>query len=1458
MNFNSFAIAFVFLGTLSEITLSAQTADFSVSAESFCAPSLVVIHNLSDENPGYEYLWDFGQGAVVQSSEKVLYETYTNPGNYTITLRLVNGTDTIKTQKNISVYKGPTANLTASPLSGCPSLHVTYSDNSTPGDAAITGYLWDFRNGDTYNGNPANYTYSSPGAYSIYLKVTDANGCSSYIESKDLVHVFNSPVAGFSASETFACNSPLDVQFTNLSTGTGTMNYNWDFGNGQHSTQFNGQATYFNGTYDVKLVVTDQNSCKDSITDKDLISVGTVTGDIFIRQDTQIFSTDNALLCPGNLLIYSSLPALPSMHWDIKYQGVDHTYNNVQKVNFAAPDSGKLDIRLIYNETSGCGDTLSKTFRIDYIKADFSMTPSFICQLPLDAQLTNQSVNAVSYDWLFPDNSESSARDTNYIFREQTSYRQEYTHHLIPETQSIRLIAKNANGCEDTATKSMNISLLVARFMPDTVTGCVPFGISLSDSSKSADPIVNWTYLIDGNKISNVSPVPVHYTFSSAGNYPVRLIIQNDLGCIDTSYQVMIHAGTSLHPMFSVSPASICSTGQLSLTDETSQQQLIDSWQYSSADLFNTGAMDLPDTSVFINAVDSGARDIKLSVESNGCVSDTVLNNVLTIKKPTGYFEEIFDCADPYNYSFVAHVDPADSFFWKINGTIFPRQDTLKYNFSASGDYPAELDISNVNTGCPLIRKKIIAVRKVKAYFTVSPVVCKGITTLFDASNSADYINECYVEGFLWYFKDKTPERRNYSPKETHIYIDTGTYSPQLIVTALNGCTDTATADLKVVEPSADFTPDPRSDCGPSLNVTFHYTGHDSTVNNWSWQFGDGQVSNSSDSVVSHIYQSNIARTYQALLNVEDIYGCKNHEIVPVQLNIPVFDFHADDNSICLGHQTQFTITSVAVDTFSWNFGDGTTSSTTNSHTYTQTGIYNVGVTVTKGGCQMSQTKYRYMSVEKADASYTLSDSVFTCYPAMVDFTHTGTGSPVALGNWTFGNGLRSSGYSSTAQYTYTEPGTYNTSLSILTGNGCSSTVFHTIKVTGPTANFSFTPNDICSGDSVHFTLGNTSNVDSYQWIFGDGSASTEANPVHRYTARGQIIPALRLVQADCEVTLTKFPLNVSTINAGFVLQPDSQNYCLNDVITASNISGDYSSSSWSLNGSEVATSANLTQSVTHLGENTIRLIVGNALGCLDTAETSFNVNPLPEFSITGDSSICAGNDIATLKVDQQPNWTINWGPAALIDNPGQFTVTTSPGTSTLITATVTDGYGCSAQQSFPITVRQGAKVFGYPLVDSIFLGQSLQLYVNGSNDLKYNWTPSSHISCTDCSNPLVSPHEKTIYNCEVTGGCTDTTLSYVVNVIIDFYLDLPDAFSPNGDGNNDVFITNHHNISEIDFRIFNRWGNLLFETNNLEEGWNGKSGGKLQNPDTYAYIIHATTIHGYEFEKRGTFLLLR
>jgi gliding motility-associated-like protein len=726
---------------------------------------------------------------------------------------------------------------------------------------------------------------------------------------------------------------------------------------------------------------------------------------------------------------------------------------------------------------------------------------------------------------------------------------------------------------------------------------------------------------------------------------------------------------------------------------------------------------------------------------------------------------------------------------------------------------------------------------------------------------SVDYIDDCYNEGFLWNFQDNTPRRRTFNLPYYHVFTDTGIFSPTLIVRADNGCEDTIAKMIRILRPNAMFVTNSDEGCTTGLTVRFTKTSADALPVTWEWGFGDNTYDLSSTSPVQHTYTSGLPRSYPACLTVEDLYGCRNSFCIPITLSEPDVSFQADDNFICTGDKVNFSALYGSFDSFEWDFGDGSTSAVSHSHVYSSPGIFTITLSAVKNGCKNSLERGQYINAEKADATYMVNDSVFDCYPATVTFSHTGS-SQVAEGIWTFAPGVQSAGYRKTYQYTYSRPGIYNTSLWITTPNNCRATRSKTITVEGPYATFDFEPGSVCYGDPVSFHITSSHDVSEMKWLFGDGETSADLSPVHIYKAKGIVYPSLWVKNNTCEATLTFDPLYISLVTAAFALPDDRSVFCQHEEIRISNQSTGYQNVTWIIQDTLVIDETEPAPiSFSAAGTMQIKLIVSDAKGCTDSLTKSITIKPLPDFTIMVDTNVCRGNASPLAIYPVEAGWSVLWQPPEGLDDPSSFHPIFTADSTRYYEATVIDTGGCKSTKGILISVKQPPVIFRIPPGDtSIYIGESIELIVN-SNDpsASYAWSPDYKISCMSCNRPRVAPEHNVVYTAVVTDECFTRTEEFPVEVIIDFYIEAPDAFSPNGDTYNDVFRLETKNIGEIkEFKIYNRWGNLVFETTRLDEGWDGTANGKIQNIDTYAFYIRAVTIHGYETEKKGNFMLIR
>jgi gliding motility-associated-like protein len=144
----------------------------------------------------------------------------------------------------------------------------------------------------------------------------------------------------------------------------------------------------------------------------------------------------------------------------------------------------------------------------------------------------------------------------------------------------------------------------------------------------------------------------------------------------------------------------------------------------------------------------------------------------------------------------------------------------------------------------------------------------------------------------------------------------------------------------------------------------------------------------------------------------------------------------------------------------------------------------------------------------------------------------------------------------------------------------------------------------------------------------------------------------------------------------------------------------------------------------------------------------------------------------------------------------------------------------------------------------TITVGESVGLTISGGGT--YSWDPSTGLSCSDCADPIATPSTTTIYCATVTStdGCIDTSCTEITVEELEeteCQVFVPEGFSPNGDGNNDLECVYGSCISTINFQIFDRWGEKVFETETIGDCWNGTYRDEPMNSGVYAYILTYT-----------------
>lgn len=564
--------------------------------------------------------------------------------------------------------------------------------------------------------------------------------------------------------------------------------------------------------------------------------------------------------------------------------------------------------------------------------------------------------------------------------------------------------------------------------------------------------------------------------------------------------------------------------------------------------------------------------------------------------------------------------------------------------------------------------------------FTVNPIVC--------TNQNVQFTNSSTLLGFSsWDFGDGLSTNVQ---NPTHQYLNTGFFDVQLIVTSNFGCTDSITQTIEVLEPPiANFTVSPDSLCGP-LDASFTNLSSGISVS-YNWDFGNGS-STSAQNPNNVIYQSSqFADTnYLITLDVSNFCGTVQHQESILVSPEPTAIFGTDFNTGCSPWTVNIANTSIGLpDTYYWDFGDGTTSTTDESlfsHVFT-TGSTPSNYTimlVVENECGVD-TSYHVITVlpNTVDAFFNTS-TVQGCEDLSVDFTQYTLGGTNY--SWDFGDGNTSTAYS--PSHIFSNPGTYDVAL--MANDGCS---FDTTTVTitvfpSPQVSFNYSPDSVCINTPFDF-INTSQNLANSVWDFGDGNQSNLTNPSHEFSAPGDYLVTLTgtgLVNGCTAVYSDLVHVSTNPI-ASFVANP--LNGCAPLPVQFINQSTNASYFYWNFGDGNTSGLPNPVHTFTDAGTYTVQLIVENTNGCTDTAFLNITVYPLPVASFT----FVSGNTCYAPTVFNFTNQTVGainyqWdfgdGSQSNLTNPNH--VFQNAGTYT-ITLTTTNQYGCVDQTQQSITI---------------------------------------------------------------------------------------------------------------------------------------------------------------------------
>jgi len=542
-----------------------------------------------------------------------------------------------------------------------------------------------------------------------------------------------------------------------------------------------------------------------------------------------------------------------------------------------------------------------------------------------------------------------------------------------------------------------------------------------------------------------------------------------------------------------------------------------------------------------------------------------------------------------------------------------------------------------------------------------------------------------------------------------------------------------------------------------------------------------------------------------------------------------------------------------------WNFGDpatgtnNTSTLATTNHLFSAPGDYTVKLMVTlQGICTDSTTTV----VRVWPGFYPGFTTSGICVLTPYQFTDTtrATYGTVDYWHWNFGDNttLADTARIRNPQWNFTNPGPATVTLVVSTSKGCIDTVQQNINVLDkPTITLGFTDTLICQYDSVRLSAAGNGN---FTWspnynILNPNTATPIVHPINTTWYY------VNLENAGC-VNRDSVKVNVTT--GVYINQMADTTICQGDTIrlriTSNGLQYTWTPAS---NLDNAAIQSPLAVTTT----TTTYQVTGVIGSCSETKQIIVRTVPYPIARLSPDTTICF-NTAAQLRGSSNGRSFV-WTPTLYLNNPASLTPIARPPATQRYVLAVYDNQGCPKPGLDTVIVTVLPEVVAFAGRDTtVVVGQPLQL--NASGGTSYSWSPSTGLSSTTIPNPIanytVGSNQiryrliaRDIANCADTAFLNVRVFQTAPSVFV------PTAFTPNSDGKNDVIKPILAGIKELKyFRIFNRWGQLVFETQQDGVGWDGKVNGQTQGTYVFVWTVSAVDYLDQPYFSKGLVTLIR
>ena len=1460
-----FSLQFIFFDGL---YANAQlNADFTVNKTGGCAPLAISFTNTtSGTSAGAVYLWDLGNGntSTIQNPGAI----YNDEKTYTVTLTVKDGAQTSTKTSTITVYTPPLADFTATPVKDCLPAIINFTASS---GGQNNTYTWDYGDGNTENtySVSASHTYIVSQTATVSLTVGNAYGCTKTIQKDNLVKILPAISANFTASKTILCRVTDAVQFSNTSAGPGTLTYLWNFGDGTTST-LAAPSHVFNkrGTYTVALTVTSSEGC---------IATTSLNGNINVADFTSDF-TQPPLIC--NSTEYASFtnvstPFTTNYVWTL--DGVDqYSYGNLYT---AFPNTGSHTIKLT-NTFGTCIDSVSKTIIVKKspVLDGFLSTITGNCGAPVLCNFKDSTSDAVKWEWNFNQTYystiESQVQAPSYIYLSDGGY--------YPW-----LRVTNAAGCTATTSKYIGIVRpFVSISSEGNTAACGPFSLKYLATCSDSITTYRWNF---GDGGTSTKATPTHL-FSTTGNWPVTLSYLTAAGCTGTISYNTVFVYTKPTAAFSAVSTNIC--GNTPVIFNATYQGGNFSYYWDFGD--NSGLVyNFNSSAVSHQYVYDSTYTVTLIVANQGGCQDTMIQkNYIKVLPPFPKITGVVNTCDGTRglVSFSQASQKSTGWTWDfgdgISRTNVADSPNVSHTYTKTGTYKTVL--INTNGQCS-VRDSVV----LNVLLKQSPKLSANVNTICNIgsinfkvdnleNNPAHYTynNDYNITGAK--YNDGTPYAGYIQNNSNSYYWTTvfdgnfnnfATGHTAMRVTLISSnfqCADTTNfIPLTILGSNAGFNVLNDGVCFKTPVLFKDTSKTNSKIVSWQWNFGDGNVQVlDHGGTVSHRYLN--PGQYNVVLTITDAGGCASstsnlYQYVSVSGPGAAFNPSSSNTYITLpvtfyNNTNNYNSPNT---TYGWTFGDGSSSTDYYpTHTYNNPGNFTVKLIATNPATGCSDTVSQVIVVNNFISAFSLNNNYLTgagCPPVLVKMTNNSYN--YSSVKWDFGDGTSADNLNYPS-HIYEKPGKYIITLYVYGPSGLTGTFQDSINILLPNGNLKTNKKEGCIGFTPTLSA-TSSNTSTYLWDYGDGTVSANNNIIttHQYNQPGKYFPSLLLSDSNgCSAAAILPDAVIVHANPVITIAPQDPRICLGQSVNIIASGGVIYSWSPALGLSNAAIANPVANPVV---TSNYGLTVKDNIGCTSNTSQKITVVQPGKTIVSANTAVCLGKSVQlTASGNTAYQWIITTDG---LSDTRSGNPLASPVITTTYTVTGTDEFKC-----FTDTATVTVKVLPLPTVSiaplpEILLGTQIPFNSMSSSDvIAWKWSPADYLNCTNCANPVSIPLAEKIYTLTVTNnnGCIATATVQLKVQCDQSRVFIPGAFSPNGDGKNDVFSV--MGISVVKHMIiYNRWGTPVYERSNYiaserSSGWDGTYKGDPLPAGTYAYFAEMDCPSGGSFTRKGTVILIR